>query len=103
MPAAPATATHTPKATLRAFPVNVVERIERVEGEAIAPPNPWMDLPTSICERLAESPSIMDPTTKVAMPAIRIRFLPNSSPSFPHVKIKDPKMRPTREDIHSRS
>src|SRR5712691_9130808 len=92
-----------PKATLRALPVNVVDRIERVDGEAIAPPNPWMDLPTSICERLAESPSIMDPNTNMAMPAIRMRFLPNSSPSFPHVRRKDPKMRPYREVIHSRS
>src|SRR2546428_6784019 len=94
MPAAPATAPHMPKATLRAFPVNVVDRIERVEGEAIAPPNPWIDRPTSICESLAESPSIIDPNTNIATPAIRLRFLPNSSPSFPHVKRKAPKMRP---------
>src|SRR5690348_18318641 len=103
MPAAPATAPHIPKATLRAFPVNVVDKIESVDGEAIAAPNPWIDRPTSICERFAESPSITDPTTKTAIPAMRMRFLPNSSPSFPHVRRNDPKMRPYSEVIHSRS
>src|SRR5438128_12126442 len=90
--AAPAVAPHMPKATFRDLPVNVVVRIERVEGEAIAAPNPWMIRPTSIWDRLSENPSITDPTMKVEIPAIRISFLRNSSSSFPQERGKERKM-----------
>ena len=76
-PAAPATAPHIPKAMLRAFPVKVVDRIDRVDGEAIAAPKPWIVLPMSNCVRSAESPSITEPKTKRTIPARKIRFLPN--------------------------
>ncbi len=90
--AAPAVAPHMPKATFRDLPVNVVVKIERVEGEAIAAPNPWMTRPTSIWDRLSENPSIIDPTMNVAIPAMKISFLPNSSLSFPQERRNEPKM-----------
>src|SRR6058998_541531 len=91
--AAPAVAPQIPKATPRALPVNVVVRIDKVEGEAIAAPNPWMIRPTRIWDRFWENPSITDPTTKRVIPAMKIRLLPNSSLSFPHESRNEPKMR----------
>src|SRR5438128_10477031 len=73
--AAPAVAPQMPKATFRDLPVNVVVRIERVEGEAIAAPNPWMTRPTSIWDSLREKPSIIDPTMNVAIAAMEISFI----------------------------
>src|SRR5690349_19802652 len=102
-PAAPATAPHIPNAMLRAFPVNVVESIDSVEGDAIAAPNPCTARPTSIWVRFCDIPSIIEPMTKMATPTTNIRFLPNSSPSFPQVNRKAPKIRPYSEVIHSRS
>src|SRR2546428_11018288 len=90
--AAPAVAPQMPKAPFRALPVNVVVRIDSVEGEAIAAPNPWMPRPTSIWDRLSENPSIIDPTMNVDIPAMKISFLPSSSLSFPHERRKEPKM-----------
>src|SRR6266849_6589624 len=90
--AAPAVAPHIPKATFRALPVKVVVRIDRVEGEAMAAPNPWITRPTSIWDRLSENPSIIDPTMNVEIPAMKISFLPNSSLSFPQERRKEPKM-----------
>src|SRR2546425_6427384 len=77
--AAPAVAPQMPKATFRDLPVNVVVRIERVEGEAIAAPNPWMTRPISISDRFCENPVTIDPTMKLDIPAMKISFLPNSS------------------------
>jgi len=90
--AAPAVAPQMPKATFRDLPVNVVVRIERVEGEAIAAPNPWITRPMSIWDRLSENPSIMDPTMNAEIPAMKINLLPNSSLSFPQERRKEPKM-----------
>jgi len=72
--------------------VNVVVRIERVEGEAIAAPNPWITRPMSIWDRLSENPSIIDPTMNAEIPAMKINLLPNSSLSFPQERRKEPKM-----------
>src|SRR5256886_17409589 len=74
--AAPAVAPHMPKATFRDLPVNVVARIERVEGEAIAAPDPWMTRPTSIWARLSENPSVTDPTMNGGVPAMKSSILP---------------------------
>src|SRR2546425_11031630 len=101
--AAPAVAPQMPKATFRDLPVNVVVRIERVEGEAIAAPNPWMNRPTSIWDRLSENPSIIDPTMNVEIPTMKISFLPNSSLSFPQGRRKEPKRSAYGDVIHSRS
>src|SRR2546423_13398894 len=91
--AAPAVAPQMPKATFRALPVKVVVRIERVEGEAIAAPNPCIIRPTRIWLRPCENPSTMDPIINREIPATKIRFRPNSSLSFPQVRRNDPKTR----------
>src|SRR5713101_4398178 len=101
--AAPAVAPHIPKATLRALPVKVVVRIDRVAGEAIEAPNPCRTRPARIWVRSCENPSMIDPMINREIPATKIRFLPNSSLSFPQVRRNDPKTKAYSEVIHSRS
>src|SRR3989442_15948338 len=84
--AAPAVAPQMPKATFRDLPVNVVVRIDSVEGGAMGAPNPWMTRPTSIWDRLSENPPIIEPTMIVENPALKISFLPNSSLNIPQEK-----------------
>src|SRR5438132_3074134 len=86
--AAPAVAPHIPKATLRALPVKVVVRIDRVAGEAIEAPNPFRTRPTRYWVRSCENPSTIDPTMNSEIPATKIRFLPNSSLRFPQARRK---------------
>ena len=75
------------------MPVKVVVRIDRVEGEAIAAPNPWITRPTRIWVRFCENPSMIDPAINREIPLMKIRFRPNSSLSFPQVRRNDPKIR----------
>ena len=77
----------------RALPVKVVVKIESVDGDDMAAPNPCMARPRSIWDRLVDTPSTIEPTMKREIPAMKIRFLPNSSLSFPHVNRNEPKIR----------
>src|SRR5438552_18555126 len=83
--AAPAVAPHIPKATLRALPVKVVVRIDRVAGEAIAAPDPWTTRPRRALIRSWGHAWTIDPTTNREIHATNIRFLPKPSLNYPHV------------------
>src|SRR3989441_8556695 len=70
--AAPAVAPHIPKATLRALPVKVVVRIDRVAGEGNAGPNPLRTPPRGGWIKSFWKPTTIDPTKKKKNTATKI-------------------------------
>src|SRR3989475_10170349 len=75
--AAPAVAPHIPKATLRALPVKVVVRIDRVAGEGNSGPHAWRNRPPGNRNKTLREPSTNDPTKNKKNTATKIRLLPD--------------------------